>query len=146
VTTTGRIEVKTTNPMGSAPEDVPEDVVAQAKAAFARRTQGEIAVLAWDALVDENAPLSDHRLRFEHAEVQLDVRIVAGEASSTIEGRVHPSAAAAIALESDSGNVLGTGEVTDGAFALEQVAPGLVRLCLTRSDPTVPVCTDWFRI
>jgi hypothetical protein len=146
VISAGWIDVKTTDPMGSAPEDVPEEVVAQAKAAFARRTKGETAVLVWDSLVDENAPLWDHRLRFEHREVQFEVRILGANGSSTIEGQVHPLSGAAIALESDDGRVLGTVEVTDGAFALERVSPGVVRLCLQGPDPTVPVCTDWFRI
>jgi hypothetical protein len=132
--------------MGSAPEDVPDDVVAQAKAAFARRTNGEIAVLAWDSLVDEDAPLWDHRLRFEHPEMQFDVRVFGAHGSSTIEGRLHPPAAAAIALESDNRSVLGMGKVADGAFSLEHIAPGVVRLCVTRPDSTVAVCTDWFRI
>jgi hypothetical protein len=85
-------------------------------------------------------------LRFEHPEVQLDVRIFASDSSSTIEGRVRPPASAAIALESSDGSVLGTGEVTDGAFALEHLSPGVVRLCLRRSNPISAVCTDWFRI
>src|SRR6516164_4174917 len=112
--------------MGSAPEDVPEEVITQAKAAFARRAKGEIAVLAWDSLVDEDAPLWDHRLRFEHPRVQIDLRILASDGWSTIEGRVNPPGPSALTLESDAGNMLGTGEVTDGAFALAHVSPGLV--------------------
>jgi hypothetical protein len=132
--------------MGSAPEDVPEEVITQAKAAFARRTKGEIAVLAWDSLVDEDAPAWDHRLRFEHPQVQIDLRVLATNGWSTIEGRVDPAGASAVALESDAGNVLGTGDVIDGAFVLQHVSPGLVRLCLPASEPAGPVCTDWFRI
>jgi hypothetical protein len=132
--------------MGSAPEDVPEEVITQAKAAFARRTTGEVASLAWDSLVDEDAPPWDHHLRFEHPQVQIDLRILTSGGWSTIEGRVEPPVPSALTLESDAGNVLGTGEVTDGAFTLLHVAPGLVRLCLGASDQTGPVCTDWFRI
>jgi hypothetical protein len=132
--------------MGSAPEDVPEEVITQAKAAFARRSTGGVAVLAWDSLVDEDAPPWDHRLRFEHHQVQIDLHILASNGWSTIEGRVDPPLSSALALESDAGNVLGTGEVTDGAFALPHVSPGLVRLCLAGSGQSGPICTDWFRI
>jgi hypothetical protein len=132
--------------MGSGPEDVPDEVITRAKAAFARRSKGEIAVLARDSLVDENAPAWDHRLRFEHPEVQIDVRILAADTWSSVEGRIQPPVPATIELESDGGVVLQTGEVTDGAFALERVSPGVIRLCLAGSGPTVHVCTDWFRI
>jgi hypothetical protein len=125
---------------------VPEEVITQAKAAFARRTKGEVAVLAWDSLVDEDAPPWDHRLRFEHPQVQIDLHILASDRWSTIEGRVEPPVRTALTLESDAGNVLGTGEVTDGAFTLLHVVSGLVRLCLAGSEQTGPVCTDWFRI
>jgi hypothetical protein len=132
--------------MGNAPEEVPDEVVAQAKAAFARRTKDEIAVLAWDSLVDEDAPASDHRLRFEHPEAQIELRVLAADSWSTIEGRVRPAVQAAIELESDDRNVVRAGEVLDGAFALTHVAPGVVRLCLRGSGSSVSVCTDWFRI
>jgi hypothetical protein len=132
--------------MGSAPKDVPEEIITQAKAAFARRSKSEIAVLAWDSLVDEDQPPWDHRLRFEHPQVQIDLHILASDAWLTIEGRVTPPVPSALTLESDAGNVLGTGDVTDGAFTLAHVSPGLVRLCLSGSDQTSLVCTDWFRI
>jgi hypothetical protein len=132
--------------MGSAPEDVPDEVIDQAKQAFARRTKDEVAVLTWDSLVDEDAPAWDHRLRFEHPEVQIELRIFAADSWSTIEGRVRPAVQAAIELESDARNVLRTGEVLDGAFAMTHVSPGVVRLCLKGSGPSVPVCTAWFRI
>src|SRR5262245_32083782 len=54
----------------TAPEDVPEEVIAQAKAVFAGRTSGEIAALVWDSLVDDGAPAANHRLRFQHPDLQ----------------------------------------------------------------------------
>lgn len=131
---------------GEAPEDVPKEVVEQAKAAFSRRAQGEVAVLVWDSLVDDQAPASDHRLRFQRPDVQIDLRILTGQDSSTIEGKVQPPGPAGVELQSDHGDVLRRGDVTDGTFTLERITPGVVRVCLQVSPPPTSVCTDWFHV
>jgi hypothetical protein len=96
--------------------------------------------------VDDAGRAPDHRLRFEHPDVQIDLRILAGSNWSTIEGKVRPAAAAGVQLQSDHGDVLLRGDVTDGSFVLERITPGVVRLCLQDSPPPAKVCTDWFRI
>jgi hypothetical protein len=135
-----------TDLMDSAPEDVPDEVMTQAKKAFTRRTKREIAAVAWDSLVDGDAPAWDYRLRFEHPEVQIDLRILGGDGWSSLEGRVRPPVSAGIELESDDGHVVRTGEVTDGVFTLQHVSAGLRRLCFSGTGSLVEVCTDWFRV
>jgi hypothetical protein len=131
--------------MTDTPEDVPEEVIAEAKAAFARRIPGEVAVLVWDSLVDEDASPDDHRLRFEHTELQLEVRVVAGGYRAGLEGRVEPPASVQVEVLSEEGEVLRGVEAPDGTFAFDQVPSGTIRLILRR--PAAPdIRTDWFRV
>src|SRR5690348_14867634 len=83
-------QTQRTGSMGNAPEDVPEEVIAQAKAAFARRSQGDVAILTWDSLVDEDASAGDHWLRFEHPALQIELRILAADNRSDLEGSAKP--------------------------------------------------------
>ena len=131
--------------MGNAHEDVPEEVITQAKAAFVRRGRGDIAVLAWDSLVDADAHSEDHGLRFEHPDVQIDVRIVAAGSSSDLEVQLIPPLSVLADLEADSGALLGKTQAMNGAFGFGSVPPGVVRLQLQGSG-TPEVHTDWFRI
>jgi hypothetical protein len=121
-------------------------VVAQAKAAFARRTGGPIATLVWDSLVDEGAPPGDHRLRFEHPDLRIDVRIFTGSGSSAVEGQAEPPSPDRVELQAEDGNILAGSTPTAGAFAFEKVPPGVVRLCLVGPDEATVIRTDWFRI
>lgn len=141
----GRWEIRRTDPMGNPPEDVPEEVIAQAKAAFARRGKGEIAILTWDSLVDEDAAPSDHRLRFAHPELQIELRLLTADRSSDLAGRVTPPAPLRVELEGEDGEVLGSTEAADGVFTFDRVAPGTVRLSL-RGASTPGIHTDWFRL
>jgi hypothetical protein len=146
------VEVEATDTSGdvpgdvSGPGDVPEEVVAQAKAAFARRTGGHIATLVWDSLVDEGAPPSDHRLRFEHPDVRIDVRIFTGSGSSSVQGQVEPPSPDRVELQAEDGNIMATSTPTAGAFAVEKIPPGVVRLCLVGPGEAGVIRTDWFRI
>jgi hypothetical protein len=142
------IEVQTRDDPGDdVPEEVvPTEVVAEAKAAFGRRARGEIAALTWDSLVDEDAPPEDHRLRFEHADLQVDVRIFATGGTSNLEGTVRPPAPIRVELQSEDGDVTATGDVDDGVFALAHIPPGVVRLSLIGPIHTTLVRTDWFRV
>jgi hypothetical protein len=136
--------------MDNAPDDapdevVPDEVVAQAKASFARRTRGEIAILTWDSLVDENAPAGDHRLRFDHPDMQIELRLfTAAGNSSDLEGSVKPPVPLHVELEGEQGDVLRSTEATDGVFAFDQIPSGVVRLSVRATTP--PIRTDWFRV
>jgi hypothetical protein len=136
--------VKTTDPMDGAPEDVPDEVIAQAKAAFAGRRRGEIAILVWDSLVDEDAPAEDHRLRFEHADMQIDVRVLAGGDFTAMEGHVQPPSALQVELQAEQGRPVGHTDIRGGVFAFDHVPPGVVRLSFQRPASS-EVHTDWFR-
>jgi hypothetical protein len=137
--------VRTTDSTGSGPDEVPDEVIAQAKAAFARRHRGEIAILTWDSVVDENTPARNQHLRFEHRELEVDVRIRAGGGSFDLEGQVKPSAALEVELQSEHGEVLASRESTDGTFTFDRASPGLVRLSI-RGSAGLEISTDWFRI
>jgi hypothetical protein len=133
--------------VGNAPEDVPDEVIAQAKAAFARRGRGEIAILTWDSLVDEDAPAGDHQLRFEHPDLQIELRILAGENSSDLEGRVKPVVPLYVELQGHEGDVLRSTEAPDGVFAFDHILSGAVRLSLSvRAARSSEIRTDWFRL
>jgi hypothetical protein len=138
-------QMRRTDPMGNAPEDVPEEVIAQAKAAFGRRGRGEIATLTWDSLVDEDAVASDHRLRFAHPELQIELRLLTADKSSDLAGRVIPHAQHHVELQGEDGDVLRTTETVDGVFAFDRVPSGMVRLCV-RGPSTPGIHTDWFRL
>jgi hypothetical protein len=131
--------------MGNAPEDVPEEVIAQAKAAFARRGAGEIAVLTWDSLVDEDAPASDHRLRFEHPELQIELRLLTADNFTNLEGWVKPRVSLHVELQGEEGALLRSTEAADGVFAFDRVPSGMVRLSV-RGVTTPGIHTDWFRL
>src|ERR1700685_3270517 len=80
------------DPAQEAPWAVPDEVVAQAKGAFRQRTEGEVASLVFDSLVDEDAPAPAHRLRFEHPVIQLDVYVSTTAEGSRLSVETHPPA------------------------------------------------------
>jgi hypothetical protein len=141
----GGIRVRAADPSESSPEEVPKEVIEQAKAAFSHRTQGDIAVLVGDSLVDEGAPPSDHRLSFEHPRMRIVVHLVATAGWSSLQGEVQPPTPLGVELVSEEGVGVAT-DVTDGAFTIERVPSGVVRLRLKGPAGTPAVYTDWFRV
>jgi hypothetical protein len=126
------------------PEEVPSDVIAQARAVFGQRTPGEVAVLVRDSLVDEAAPASDHELRFEHPRMRIVLRVCSTSEWSSLQGEVEPPTARRAELVLEGTEVRIVTDVEDGAFNIERVPSGVARLCLEGPDGT-PVYTDWFR-
>jgi hypothetical protein len=135
---------------GSAPADdtneVPDDVIAAAKEAFGRRSESQVAILISDSLLDEDAPASDHRLRFEHPLVRIDLQVSAGPHKSRLRGRLEPPVAPRVQLEFDAGPVSRPAAVTDGTFLFERVHHGVTRLTLLGGDTLPTLHTDWFRV
>jgi hypothetical protein len=131
--------------MSDAPDDVPDEVVAQAKAAFVRRGPGEIAVLTWDSLLDEDAPAGDHKLRFEHPELQIEVRLFTTAGSADLEGRIQPPRPLQVDLLGEQGNTLRTTRASDGIFAFEHLSRQTVQLCV-QTTTAQEIRTDWFRL
>ena len=126
-------------------DQVPDDVVARAKASFGRRSPGDVAVLVFDSLVDEGAPATDHRLRFEHPLMVIEVHVSAQADGSALEGRVEPALAERVEVQLDEAELSFVDQVTNGAFSFERLGHGPIRLRLTGQG--IPaVHTDWFRI
>jgi hypothetical protein len=132
------------------PEDdadrVPDEVIAHAKEAFARRSTGQVASLVFDTLVDEGAPAEDHQLRFEHPLARVELHVSAGETDSRLHGSLERSEARRVELEFDMGNVSRVAEVSDMRFEFEPVPHGLIRLTLLDESGAPMLHTDWFRV
>jgi hypothetical protein len=131
-------------PLSDVHDQVPDEVVKQAKGAFQRRTGGELAVLVYDSLVDERAPEAEHRLRFEHPHEHVEVIVSRTNGECTLRGRVD-RAPVRIELEMEGTDVALVEEAADGEFAFGSVPHGLKRIVLIAPDGTDPVRTDWFR-
>jgi hypothetical protein len=126
-------------------EEVPDEVVDRAKAAFKRRSAGEVAALVYDSLVDGSDLATDYRLRFEHPLVEVDVRVTSGPDDIRLDGHLQPPVSIRVELELDGGEVSRLEEVAEGAFTFASVDHGLIRLRL-RSPGGTPIDTDWFRV
>jgi hypothetical protein len=129
----------------NAPEDVPLDVIAQAKAAFSQRDQGEIAVLVWDSLVDEGAPSWLHHLRFEHPRIWIEASVSVASGWSSLHGVIHPAVPNRVELHSEAEPPV-VAEVTRSAFRIKRFPRGLVRLRLVETEGSPAVFTDWFHV
>ena len=113
-----------------APEDIPFEVVAQAKAAFGQRAREQVAVLVWDSLVDEGAPTWHHHLRFEHPRLWIEVSVSVEPSSASLHGVMHPVIPGRVELRSKEAAGPVVAEVTRSAFRIERFTRGLVRLHL----------------
>lgn len=129
-----------------APEDIPSEVIAQAKAAFRRRAREQVAVLVWDSLVDEGAPTWHHHLRFEHPRMWIEVSVSVESSSASLHGVMHPVIPGRVELQSAEATRPVGAEVTRSAFRIERFIRGLVRLHLVGPEGTPAVYTDWFHV
>jgi hypothetical protein len=136
----------TTTGSEEGPEQVPDRVVAEAQAAFGRRIGGELAVLVRDTLIDRCDPAADHRLRFEHPALTLELQVSATAGGSSLRGTVHPTTSLRVQLEFAAGATGREVDATSGGFVLDRIPHGLVRLHLLGPGDTPPIHTDWFRI
>ena len=129
-----------------AREAVPEEVVSDAKGLFGRRAEGDLAVLVHDSLIDQGDPAADHRLRFHHPGLVIDLRVSVARGGSSVVGTVRPPTALRVELEADTGRTRRGVDVSQGAFAFSEIPHGIVRLHVPASDDLPPIHTDWFRI
>jgi hypothetical protein len=125
---------------------VPEDLVAQAKAAFADRYEGDLAVLVFDSLVDEGAPATDHLLRFDHPVTRIKLQVAAGPQESELSGYTEPPTGSRVQLDVGTGDLYLAEDVVGGAFTFHAVPHGLVRLHILGSDEDPGIRTDWVRV
>jgi hypothetical protein len=126
---------------------VPEEVLTEAKAALRQQQEGELAVLVFDSLLDEQDPPEDHRLRFEHPDLRIDLRVSVKGAEARISGDiVPPGTDARVELLFEGGDLGFVSEGCGGSFSFSPIRHGLTRLSIRRPDSDVVVRTDWFRI
>jgi hypothetical protein len=133
---------------GNAPPDahdeVPEEVVTQAKDAFGQRTTGEVVTLVFDSLVDEPNPGMEYRLRFEHPREHVELVVSRTNGECTLQGHVDP-ALLRVELELEGTGIALVDEATTGTFAFAYVPRGLTRIILVGPEGSEPLHTDWFR-
>jgi hypothetical protein len=134
-------------PDGGDPEEVPEDLIAKAKAAFASGVgKSELAPLLYDSLVEGRDPASDHVLRFQHSRLVVEVHVYAWPEDVRLSGTVRPEGADRVLLQLDTSEVRFVAPLEEGEFAFELVGHGLVRLHVIGADAADDVHTDWFHI
>ncbi len=128
------------------PDQVPEGVVAEAKAAFARKADGDLAHLVHDSLIDGDDAAADHRLRFEHPQMLIDLQVSAAADTSSVTGHINPPARRRAQIESDRAGASSTACIEEGVFTFRDVPHGIVRIILLATGDDPPIHTDWFRI
>jgi hypothetical protein len=118
----------------------------QARATFDRPAAGELAALVFDSLIDEGASPADHRLRFEHPGVQIDVHVSATAQGTTLAGTTKPTLHHRVELQYEGPEDSLVDDGRQGTFQFERVPHGLVRLWLRGSPRARSFRTDWFRV
>jgi hypothetical protein len=138
--------VQTIDLSSAPPEEVPAEVVGEAKAAFNQRIVGEMAILVWDSMLDDGAPSWHHHLRFEHPRLWIEVSVSVLPECSSLHGVMHPAVPLHVELESEGSDVRLVAEVTRHALRIESVPHGLVRLHLLDGQGIPGVQTEWFLV
>ncbi len=126
--------------------DPPPDVVEQAKATFGHSPRREVAILAFDSLLDGHGRPEDHRLRFDHPRLSLDLHVALVGPRAQLDGSVCPRLCDRVHLHRDDADGVVSKTIVDGSFAFESVERGLVRLSLDPDDDRPAIWSDWFRL
>ena len=124
---------------------VPKNVIADAQRAFGR-PRTELAYLVFDSLIDLDAPAEDHRLRFEHPLVRIELQVYVSPDHTRLGGTVVPASASRAAVHLQGKDLALITPVHDGTFSFEPVGHGLVRLSFEGVDGQTTIWTDWFRV
>jgi hypothetical protein len=134
-------------PDGGDPDEVPEDLIAQAKAAFASGVgKSALAPLVHDSLVDGRDPPGDHVLQFQHERLRVELHVYARPEDVRLQGTVSPESADRVLLQLDTSDVRFVAVLEAGEFTFDLVGHGLVRLHVIGADSENDVHTDWFHI
>jgi hypothetical protein len=118
--------------------------VAQAKAAFANRYEGDLAVLVFDSLVDQGAPAKDHLLCFDHRLTQIRLQVAAWPEVSDLNGSTDPPTGKRVQLQVGNGDVKLVQEIVGGEFSFHAVPRGLIRLHVVGRSEGRVLRTEWF--
>jgi hypothetical protein len=130
----------------NGPDAVPENVVTDAKSAFRQRTQGALAALVFDSVVEDGDPADQHRLRFEHPLMDIDLQVSVRSAGSYLLGKVTPGIPVRVEIRRASGETACGTDLADGVFSLPEIRHGLVRLRFFDRNGLPIIHTDWFRV
>ncbi len=103
-----------------------------------------MACLVFDSLVDAGAPPDNHRLRFEHPRLTVDLALSIDRGKARMSGTARPPGPHTAAVHFDGRDLEILARVVAGKFPFDPVDLGLVRLSLTDGRDTV--WTDWFRL
>ena len=133
-------------PTGDPPEETPPRLVGRAKALFSQRSQGDLAVLAFDSLLDCDDSPEDHRLRFEHPRMSIEVQVAATPSDASLHGHCLPPSASSVELEAHQGERVRLEKTPGGDFSVSGIPHGIVRLHFVDSSADPPIHTDWFRV
>ena len=123
---------------------VPDSVIADAQRAFGRPRK-ELALLVFDSLIDLGAPAEDHRLRFEHPGLRIELKVSASPDNTRLVGVVEPALPLRAGVHLEGRDLALITTVHDGEFSFEPLGHGLVRLSFEGIDGQT-VWTDWFRV
>lgn len=124
---------------------MPDEVVNAAKAAFDRRSGGDVAHLVYDSLVDADQPAEAHVLRFEHGRLRIEMEVSVTDTGSSLRGTAVPPSTGQFVLMVEGSELGFVQRSDDGSFAFGPLGHGIVRLVWER-DGASNIQTDWFRI
>jgi len=127
---------------GPAPDQVPDSVVARAKAAFGRRAEGQLAALVFDSLIDAPTAGGDRVLRFEHANGWVEIVVSPVDGHTHLRVRSEPDATR-VELEFEDDDVRLAEVPSEGELRFENVPRALMRVRVAAVSG--PVYSDWFR-
>jgi hypothetical protein len=126
---------------GKAGDGVPEDVVAQARAAYARRGPEPVAEIVTDS-ADQDGAGADRVLRFEYpGALRLDLWVGSKGGRRSLRGRVEPPQDR-VELELEGAGISVAEHASSGTFAFEGVPRGIMRLRLATEGAVL--VTAWF--
>jgi hypothetical protein len=127
-------------------EAVPESAVMQARHALSQLTEGALAALVFDSIVDEDDLADHHRLRFEHSLMAIELQVSVRAASSSLIGKVTPGTPVRVEVQLDIGETSLGDDLADGTFCLPEINHGVIRLQLLDDGGSPVIRTDWFRV
>ena len=124
--------------MGAPNNQVPPQVVADAKDAFGSRALGSVLLpLVTDSL-DMGAPADSRMLEFGPPERRVRVRVSAGRDEASMHIEVPAGYGPPGVERADGTSIPGVDH--------RAVAPGIVRVRLPPTPPDPALHTDWFRV
>jgi hypothetical protein len=124
---------------------VPPEAIAAAREAFSGHAPRHLAELVFDSLVAGVDPPTDHRLRFEHPLLMVELRIRRTATEMILTGAVVPTGFDLVVLTSTDSDLRFVGQVVNSSFEFSPVGRGIWRLAIERRGQEA-IWTDWFTV